>query len=75
MPLVDLDLRDQRCPLALLLAKRHVADMVEGELCTILVKDHSSKSDIVRFLNQYAFQVDCVELCHSYILNVKKGTE
>ncbi|EGU37774.1 hypothetical protein VII00023_16721 [Vibrio ichthyoenteri ATCC 700023] len=74
MTLSNLDLRDQRCPLALLLAKRHVVEMMAGETCTILVQDSSSKSDIIRFLSQHQFEIECVELCNYYSLNVMKGT-
>ncbi|MCY9802234.1 sulfurtransferase TusA family protein [Vibrio scophthalmi] len=73
--MTNLDLRAQRCPLALLLAKRHVVAMASGEECAILVKDPSSKSDILRFLSQHGFQVECVELNNYFSLNVMKGTE
>ena len=73
--LATLDLREQRCPIALLLAKRHVVALTLGEKCTILVQDASSKSDIVRFLRQHSFHVDCIELCNYYSLYVTKGTK
>ncbi len=75
MHLATLDLREQRCPIALLLAKRHVIALTLGEKCTILVQDASSKSDIVRFLSQHSFQVDCVEFYNYYSLYVTKGAK
>ncbi|MBA5762029.1 sulfurtransferase TusA family protein [Vibrio sp. 404] len=69
----ELDLRDQRCPLSLLLAKRHTMALGEGEQIIILVADPSSKSDIIRFLSQHAFDVKCAELGSFYSLNVTRG--
>ena len=73
--LATLDLREQRCPMALLLTKRHVLALALGEKCTILVQEASAKSDIVRFLSQHSFHVDCVELYNYYSLYVTKGTK
>jgi len=70
----ELDLRDQRCPLSLLLAKRHTMALEQGEQITILVADSSSNSDIIRFLGQHAFDVRCAELGSFYSLNVTRGT-
>ncbi|MGF1908070.1 sulfurtransferase TusA family protein [Vibrio kasasachensis] len=69
----ELDLRDQRCPLSLLLAKRHVMALQEGDQMLILIADPSSKSDIIRFLNQHTFNVDCAELSGFYSLHVTRG--
>ena len=51
-----LDLREQRCPMALLLAKRHAAEVFQGETqryhqLVIQVVDNSSKRDIVNYLS------------------------
>lgn len=59
-----LDLREQRCPMALLLAKRHAADAFQGETqqCSqlmIQVVDESSKQDIVKYLRSQQFTVEC----------------
>lgn len=54
-----LDLRQQRCPLALLLAKRHTVQMNAGESLTILLSDPGSKRDIEAYLHQQAFRLRC----------------
>jgi len=45
-----LDLRQQRCPMALLLAKRHIAQLSTGESTTILICDLGSQRDIEAYL-------------------------
>ena len=60
--------------MALLLAKRHVKALEENATLTILVVDISAKLDIMRFLNQHGFQVDCLDVGRYYSLNVTKGT-
>ena len=52
-----LDLRQQRCPLALLLAKRHANQLQVGEQCCILIREPSSFRDIQAFLQKHAFQL------------------
>lgn len=69
----QLDLRQQRCPMALLLAKRHVKALEENATLTILVVDISSKLDIMRFLRQHGCQVDSIDVGKHYSLNVTKG--
>lgn len=54
-----LDLRQQRCPLALLLAKRHTVQLNAGESLTILLSDPSSKRDIEAYLRRQAFYCQC----------------
>ncbi|GAB2655476.1 sulfurtransferase TusA family protein [Vibrio panuliri] len=71
--MIELDLREQRCPLSLLLAKRHSMALVEGETLNILITDSSSKSDIVRFLSQHSFEVELKQCCDYYSLNVTRG--
>ncbi len=57
-----LDLREQRCPMALLLAKRHAAEVFQGETqqyhqLVIQVVDNSSKRDIVNYLSAQGTQL------------------
>ncbi len=70
-----LDLREQRCPLALLLAKRHAAKCFQGEKTpfpqlVIQVSDSSSKQDIVNYLNTQGYMVACQPTSDHYTLTV-----
>ncbi|MEZ9174946.1 sulfurtransferase TusA family protein [Vibrio kanaloae] len=60
-----LDLRQERCPMALLLAKRHSVKLEVGQSLSIYVSDNSSMKDIVRFLSQNTYVV-ITEACSSY---------
>lgn len=57
-----LDLRDQHCPLALLLAKREVAKMSVGEKMIIKVTDSGARQDIPRYLLKHGYSVEEQEL-------------
>ncbi|PFG55618.1 TusA-related sulfurtransferase [Vibrio sp. ES.051] len=70
-----LDLREQRCPMALLLAKRHAAEAFQGEAqqyhqLVIQVMDSSSKRDIVNYLSAQGYLVDCQSTPEHYTLTV-----
>ncbi|MEF1165681.1 sulfurtransferase TusA family protein [Vibrio campbellii] len=70
-----LDLREQRCPMALLLAKRHAADVFQGETpqyhqLVIKVVDKSSKHDIVKYLRHQGYTVDCQASSEHFTLTV-----
>ncbi|WP_135444108.1 sulfurtransferase TusA family protein [Vibrio tasmaniensis] len=60
-----LDLRQERCPIALLLAKRHSVKLEVGQSLSIYVSDNSSMKDIVTFLSKQAYDV-IVEVCSNY---------
>ncbi|CAV19472.1 sulfurtransferase TusA family protein [Vibrio sp. 10N.222.54.F12] len=60
-----LDLRQERCPMALLLAKRHSVKLEVGQSLSIYVSDNSSMKDIVTFLSKQAYDV-IVEVCSNY---------
>jgi len=68
-----LDLRQERCPMALLLAKRHSVKLEVGQSLSIYVSDNSSMKDIVTFLSKQAYDVTA-EVCSNYhhILVTKK---
>ncbi|AEH32588.1 sulfurtransferase TusA family protein [Vibrio anguillarum] len=51
-----LDLRQQRCPMALLLAKRHTVQLVLGEVLDIWLNDVSSGQDIEKYLSTHGFR-------------------
>ena len=53
-----LDLREERCPMALLLAKRYAARLENGQSLLIYISDMSSMKDIVSFLSQQAYSVE-----------------
>lgn len=70
-----LDLREQRCPLALLLSKRHAAEVFQDEESqyhhlVIQVVDNSSKRDIVNYLRTQGYVVDCQSTPEHYTLTV-----
>ncbi|PMH93219.1 oxidoreductase, partial [Vibrio splendidus] len=60
-----LDLRQERCPMALLLAKRHSVKLEVGQSLSIYVSDNSSMKDIVTFLSKQAYDV-ITEVCSNY---------
>ncbi|MEF1291629.1 sulfurtransferase TusA family protein [Vibrio sp. M260118] len=56
-----LDLRQERCPMALLLAKRHVKGLSVDEHAIILVSESSSFADIAQYLRQNCYELVCEE--------------
>ena len=68
-----LELRDERCPMALLLVKRHVKDIDIGQKAAIYVADHQSFSDIKHFLLKQSFHVFCEESNGYYRVQPIKG--
>lgn len=56
-----LDLRQERCPMALLLAKRHTQRLSANEHAIILVSDPSSFTDIVQYLRRNSYELICEE--------------
>lgn len=54
----DLDLRQYSCPMALLLAKRYLAQQTQAQ-SQILVRDLSSKQDIERYLQHSKLTYQC----------------
>ncbi|NOH72133.1 sulfurtransferase TusA family protein [Vibrio pectenicida] len=69
-----LDLRQERCPMALLLVKRHTKEMGAGQKAIIYVSGHDSLSDIKRFLLKQSFKWICEELDGYFRVQVIKGT-
>ncbi|EPM7841265.1 sulfurtransferase TusA family protein [Vibrio fluvialis] len=69
-----LDLRQQRCPMALLLAKRHTAQLQDGESVTILISDPSSKRDIESYLLRQQFVCQSQTFTEHFSLHVIKET-
>ncbi|MGR5235575.1 sulfurtransferase TusA family protein [Vibrio alfacsensis] len=70
-----LDLREQRCPMALLLAKRHAAEVFQEEThkyqqLVIQVVDSSSKRDIVKYLVTQGYTVECQSTPQHFTLTV-----
>ncbi len=69
-----LDLRQQRCPMTLLLAKRHIAQLVVGDSVTILISDFSSLKDIKSYLLQKNYSYHNNGCDGYYSLKVVKET-
>ena len=70
-----LDLRQQRCPLALLLAKRHTNQLKIGEECCILIREQSSMSDIQNVLHKHAFALSIEEMDDHFRMHVNRPKE
>ncbi|MCG7516695.1 sulfurtransferase TusA family protein [Vibrio sp. MMH1-50] len=75
MESILLDLRKERCPMALLLAKRHAAEVFPEETqqdyqLVIQVVDKSSKHDIVKYLRNQGYTVDCQASPEHFTLTV-----
>ncbi|MGY3570414.1 sulfurtransferase TusA family protein [Vibrio paucivorans] len=67
-----LDLREERCPMALLLAKRHIAKLSNNEVATLYISDPSSKRDIERFLQSKSYKIECEDNSEFCAMQVTK---
>ncbi|MCK6265433.1 sulfurtransferase TusA family protein [Vibrio sp. ZSDE26] len=65
-----LDLRSERCPMALLLAKRYVANLTEGDNVEIYIVDPSSLRDIERYLLMKNHRVTSTQINDYFSLKV-----
>ncbi|PKF50620.1 sulfurtransferase TusA family protein [Enterovibrio nigricans] len=72
MEIQSLDLREQRCPMALLLAKRACASLEQGQRIALYVTDAGALRDIPRYLLQHGYLVEHQELEGTMVLNVTK---
>lgn len=68
--MTTLDLRKERCPLALLLAKRNVVKLTSGERLDILVTDSSSMNDIISYLEKQSYIMKLDNLENGYCITV-----
>ncbi len=61
MTIQILDLKSERCPMALLLAKRATSHLLVNQCLEIHLTDKASLQDITRYLNQHHYSVttDC----------------
>lgn len=69
-----LDLRQQRCPMALLLAKRHTAQLEVGDSVSILISDSGSLKDIQGYLLKQNYSCNNTDNDGYYLLEVVKET-
>ena len=58
MELSSIDLREQTCPIALLLAKRACDKLYSGDKLLMLLSDTGSSQDIFRYLARNEFKVE-----------------
>ena len=58
MEIQSLDLREYRCPMALLMAKRACATLEQGEKITLSVIDSGAVKDIPRYLKGNGFDFE-----------------
>ena len=68
-----LDLREQHCPLSLLLVKRQMKAMAEGRTLRIFIRDEASFQDIQAFLQLHATAICCEERSDGFQIDVTKG--
>ena len=66
-----LDLREQGCPMALLTVKRASRNLDNNKLI-VLIRDVSSRDDIVRYLHKQNFSVQIEQKKHHYELVIHK---
>ncbi|MCG3721607.1 sulfurtransferase TusA family protein [Vibrio cincinnatiensis] len=67
-----LDLREHRCPMTLLLAKRHILILDHKQSTTILINDPSSVRDIQSYLQQQGFLSKCQPVADYFSVYVSK---
>ena len=71
----QLDLRQQRCPMSLLLAKRHSAELSEGSQLVILVSEQSAMRDIVNYFRTRSCIVESQKEQDGYLLCITLNKE
>lgn len=67
-----LDLRAERCPMALLLAKRQCLTLRSQQTLSILSKDRASVADMVRYFSQPPYSIDVQPHNDEWVLLVTK---
>ncbi|PMH41286.1 oxidoreductase [Vibrio sp. 10N.286.49.B3] len=72
MTIKVIDLRQERCPMALLLAKRHSVQLEPGECLYIHIVDVVSMQDIITFLRSNSFLVESQKHLDFYVLHIIK---
>ncbi len=72
MEIQSLDLREQRCPMALLLAKRACALLGQGQQLALYVTDNGALKDIPRYLEGNGFVFERRRLHDATVFNVTK---
>ncbi|NLS13193.1 sulfurtransferase TusA family protein [Vibrio sp. SM6] len=68
MELQHLDLRGERCPMALLRAKRFAAEFSSPQPWTLSVSDAASMQDIQRYFLHCGWQIQCQTQATDYLL-------
>jgi TusA-related sulfurtransferase len=68
-----LDLREQRCPLSLLLVKRKMHQITRGSALIIQIRDRASLTDIQAFLSSHSHVCQCKQINDTFQLDVIKG--
>ena len=64
------DLRQMRCPMALLWVKRHMHTLPQGNQALFILTDPHALADITRFLQTQAYGFDCQKQGKEYQLTV-----
>nr|WP_237156683.1 sulfurtransferase TusA family protein [Photobacterium leiognathi] len=74
MEILSLDLTTQRCPLALLLAKRACAKLLSEQQLELRISDSGARNDIPRYLLNHGYIIDTVVNDNTQlVMLVKKG--
>ncbi|WP_325891914.1 sulfurtransferase TusA family protein [Grimontia sp. NTOU-MAR1] len=72
MEIQSLDLREQRCPMALLLAKRACAALKQGQQIALYITDSGALKDIPRYLDKNGFEFESQLVQGATVINVTK---
>ncbi|AMG29963.1 sulfurtransferase TusA family protein [Grimontia hollisae] len=72
MEIQSLDLREQRCPMALLLAKRACGSLKQGQQIALYIADSGALKDIPRYLEKHGFVFESQSVQGATVLNVTK---
>ncbi|PSW09781.1 sulfurtransferase TusA family protein [Photobacterium sanctipauli] len=68
-----LNLTTERCPMALLLAKRATKTLVVGQQIEIHITDTGARQDIPRYLINHGFNIEVLADSHqALVINVTK---
>ncbi|WP_407331145.1 sulfurtransferase TusA family protein [Enterovibrio sp. 27052020O] len=72
MEIQSLDLREHRCPMALLMAKRACATLGQGQQIALYVSDSGALKDIPRYLTNNGFDFEQQTVHGATVFHVTK---
>ena len=72
MEIQSLDLREQRCPMALLMAKRACSSLKQGQRIALYITDRGALKDIPRYLEKNGFKFERQPVQGATVIHVTK---